>query len=153
MKLEAEVTGELKVAEELMEMAKRARDPRPAMRKARDIMITANRKQFETSGAYLGDPWPEDSEETLKRKRRKGQDTRPNRATGAMETALSGGRGRSTSATKTGARAGTKIFYARFAQVGTKNQPQRQVVGLHSRDRRKVLMVLDKFVRTGQIFP
>lgn len=154
-----DLEGDDRVLKDLAGAAARAKDARPAMRKVRAIMEGANRRQFETSGAYLGDSWAPLAPGTLARKARKGQDSRILRATGALEASLSGGKGRRGGATRSTARAGTSIWYAVFAKAGTKNaghgasSPARPIVGLSKRDRTKAIRVVEKFLATGEVFP
>jgi phage gpG-like protein len=158
-RISAKLEGEDKVIHDLTEAAKRAKDARPAMRKVRAIMEEANRKQFETSGAYLGDSWAPLAPGTLARKARKGQGSDILRATRALEASLSGGKGRRGGATRTTARAGTSIWYAVFAKTGTRkaghgaSSPARPIVGLTKRDRTKAIRVVEKFLLTGEVFP
>jgi phage gpG-like protein len=153
-----ELEGDEKVIHDLTTAAGRAKDARPAMRKVRAIMEGANRKQFETGGAYFGDSWAPLAPGTLARKARKGQDSQPLRASGVLEASLSGGKGRRGGATKTIARAGTSVWYAVFAQAGTKkaghgaSAPKRPIVGLAKRDRTKAIRVVEKFLATGEVF-
>jgi phage gpG-like protein len=153
-----ELVGDDKVIHDLVQAAERAKDARPAMRKVREILEGANRKQFQTSGAYLGEAWAPLAPGTLARKARKGQDSRTLRATGALEASLSGGKGRRGGATRTTARAGTSVWYAVFAKTGTTNAghgasaPARPIVGVSKTDRRKAIRVVEKFLTTGEVF-
>jgi phage gpG-like protein len=158
-RMAVELEGDEKVIHDLTKAAERAKDARPAMRKVREIMEGANRRQFETSGAYLGESWAQLAPGTLARKARKGQDSRILRASGVLEASLSGGKGRRGGATRTSARAGTSIWYAVFAKAGTKNAgqgasaPARPIVGFSKADRRKAIRVVEKFLATGEVFP
>lgn len=149
MKVTFSVRGGEEVEAMLEDVAKRAKDARPATRKVRDLMMASNRKQFATGGSHLGTPWPANAPETAKRKARKGQAPRPNRATGALQASLSGGKGKRSGATKTGARAGTSLFYGRFAQAGTTKAPARPIVGLTTSDRRKAERIVLDYVVHG----
>jgi phage gpG-like protein len=153
-----DLDGDDAVIRHLTEAAKRAKDAKPAMQKVREILESANRRQFQTSGSYLGESWAPLSSNTLARKSRKGQDSRILRATGALEASLTGGKGRRTGATKTSARAGTSVWYAIFARTGTRNAghgasaPARPIVGLSKKDRMKCIRVVEKFLTTGEVF-
>jgi phage gpG-like protein len=157
-RLSLELKGDEAVIRTLTKAAERAKDARPAMRKVRELMEGANRKQFETSGAYLGDSWAPLAPGTLARKARKGQESQTLRATGALEASLSGGKGRRGGATRTTARAGTSIWYAIFAMSGTKkaghgaSAPARPIVGFAKRDRTKAIRVVEKWLTTGEVF-
>jgi len=153
-----ELEGDEKVIHDLTKAAERAKDARPAMRKVREIMEAANRKVFETSGAYLGEPWAQLAPGTLARKARKHQDSRILRATEVLALSMSGGKGRRGGATRTTARAGTSVWYAVFTR-GTKNaghgasSPARPIVGFTKSDRRKSIRVVEKWLQTGEVFP
>lgn len=151
--LEVDANGIVTVKTHLGDFAERAGDARPAMRKVREIMESAHRRNFQTSGSYLGDSWASLAPGTLARKARKGQDAGILRATGALEASLSGGRGKRGGATRTTARAGTSVWYAVFAEAGTKTAPRRRVTGMPSRDITKSVRTVEKFVMTGQLMP
>jgi hypothetical protein len=121
-----EVTGEDIAAKHLLETAIRAKDLRPASRKIRDLLTAGNARNFAAQGAVLGQTWPPLAPSTLARK----QGGEIGVRTGALRTSIQGGRGRSTSATKTQVKVGTKVWYARFFAGGTKSgQPPRPIVG------------------------
>lgn len=149
-----QLEGDEQVLRDLRSAARRAKDARPAMRKVRTIMEGANRKQFETSGSYLGQAWAPLAPATLARKARKGQDARPMRATDVLEASLTGGKGRRGGATRSSARAGTSIWWAAVARAGgrSSNRKRREIVGLTRIDRLKAIRVVEKFLQTGQVF-
>jgi phage gpG-like protein len=153
-----EAEGTETVASNLKDFGDRATDARPAMRKVRTIMEEGQRRNFETSGGYLGESWDELKPGTLARRAQKGQGTQPLVATGALERSLTGGKGRRGSATKTMARAGTSVWYGVFAQAGTKgagngaSAPKRRIVGLTQKDATKSIRVIEKFLMTGEVF-
>jgi phage gpG-like protein len=153
-----EADGVEQVSTNLKEFGDRATDAKPAMQKVRSIMEEGIARNFETSGSYLGEAWAPLAPGTLARKARLGQGSRILVATDAMGEALTGGRGRRGSATKTMARAGTNVWYSVFAQAGTKgaghgaSAPKRRVVGLTQRDATKSIRIIEKFVMTGQVF-
>jgi phage gpG-like protein len=153
-----EAEGTTQVETHLKEFGSRATDARPAMRKVRTIMEQANRRNFETSGSYLGDSWAPLAPGTLAHRKRLGQRTAPLKATGALERSLSGGKGKRGGATKTMARAGTSVWYGVFAQAGTEkaghgaSAPQRRIVGMTKKDVLKGTRVIEKFLLTGQVF-
>lgn len=152
MPVQLEAKGITESVTHLGQFAKRARDARPAMRKVRQIMEAGQRKNFQSSGAYIGETWAPLAPGTLARKARKGQDARILRASGALEASLSGGKGKRGGATKTGARAGTAVWYAIFTK-GTKTGPFRRIIGINKRDQLKVSRTVEKFLLTGEIFP
>lgn len=150
--LKIEADGTAQVSTNLKHFGERASDAKPAMRKVRSIMEDSHRRNFETSGSYLGESWAPLSPGTLARKSRLGQENSPLRATGALERSLSGGKGKRGGATKTMARAGTSVWYGVFAQAGTKTAPQRRITGMTARDVAKSVRIIEKFVLTGQVF-
>lgn len=150
-----ELEGDDKVLRDLAAAIKRAKDARPAMRKVREILEKANRKQFQTNGAYLGDEWAPLAPATLARKARKGQDARILRSSDALEASLAGGKGRRGGATRTTARAGTSIWYAAVASAGgsSKGRKRRRLIGVTRQDRARVRRTIEKFLQTGEVFP
>jgi len=151
VKIDYSVKGVDLVHQRLEGVSDRAADARPAMRLVRDLMQDSNKKQFASGGSHLGTPWAPDAPSTLARKAGKGQDIRPNRATGALEASLTGGKGKRSSATKTSARAGTSLFYGRFAQTGTKRAPKRAIVGLGEADQRKAREIVLRYITHGLV--
>jgi phage gpG-like protein len=152
VKLEIETIGDEKVQSSIREIRARAKDARPATRKVKEILIAANRKQFESQGAYSGDSWAPLAPATLERKSREGIDPRPMHGkTGALAASLTGGRGKRTSATKSGARAGSKVWYGVFANSGTKRgEPVRKLVGLSHADQVKIGKIVISYVAHGK---
>jgi len=147
VKLDVDVIGEERVLANLKEMRARARDARPATRKVKELMIEANRKQFSTQGGYSGDPWPPLAKATLERKSREGIDLRPMHGkTGALAASLGGGRGKKTSATKSGARAGTKVWYGVFARGTKGGEPTRKLVAFTHADQLKTVRIISDYV-------
>jgi hypothetical protein len=151
MKLDVDVIGEEKILANISEMRKRAKDARPATRKVKDLMIAANRKQFATQGGYSGDPWKPLAQSTIERKSREGIDLRPMHGkTGALEASLTGGRGKKTGATKSGARAGSKVWYSVFARGTKSGEPARKLVGLSHADQIKAVSIVGAYVVHGR---
>lgn len=157
-RLDLELIGAEEVEADLRDLAERVTDARPAMRKVRDIMREGLKRNFETSGAYLGDSWQPLSPATLARKARKGRGAKALVAEGGLERALLGGKGKKSRATKTTAAAGISIWYSIFAQSGAKGnrkgeEPARKIIGMTPRDWRKSERVVEKYLETGQVFP
>jgi phage gpG-like protein len=152
VKLDIETIGEEKVLNSIAEIRARAKDARPATRKVKEILIAANRKQFESQGSYSGDSWAPLAASTLERKSREGIDPRPlHGKTGALGASLTGGRGKRSAATKQGARAGSKVWYGVFARSGTKSgEPARKLVGLSHADQVKIGQVVVSYVAHGR---
>lgn len=125
--LDFDVIGEDIVSRHFYEMASRMADPRPALRKVRDLLVRGHVKQFQSKGSYLGDSWSPLAQSTLERKGSEEMGVH----SGRMKTALMGGSGRKTSVTRKQVTVGVspKIFYARFYDKGTEGQPAREIVG------------------------
>lgn len=164
MKLEIDAIGEDVAATHLLETAIRAKDLRPAARKIRDVLTQGNARNFATHGAYFGSTWPALSPATLARKRGGEIGVR----TGRLEASLKGGRGRSTSATKTQVKVGTKVPGANLfagGQSGRRRtvlgfsagglfgrsgaQPPRPIVGTTYRERSEANEILTHWITEG----
>jgi hypothetical protein len=113
----------------LEEIGERAINMRRAFIRIRKLLIEGNKKQFETRGRYLGTPWAQNAPGTLARKARLGQGSEPMVADGALERALSGGRGKRTRITRSSVSVGAALFYGRFG-FGTDHSPPRPPVGI-----------------------
>ncbi len=68
MRLEITAVGQQTVEHELLRLAARAADVRPALELAADALEEIERAQFDTRGASGGTPWDPLSEATLKHK-------------------------------------------------------------------------------------
>ena len=160
MNVETKVIGEQTITGNIAEMTARAKDAKPATRKVKELFLESNRKTFESEGAHIGAPWAPLSEETLKRKSREGIDARPLRGkSGDLETAMKGGRGKRTSATKSKAAAGTSVFYGRILSGGAKGSlnshntgiPARQLAGITNNEAEKTLEIVADYVVRGHV--
>lgn len=112
-------------SEHLDDIARRARDMRPALNKILDLITEGERKQFATRGAFLGDTWEPLSARTLAAKARRGQPSTIMVASGKLLSSLTGGAGRRSRVSGTSLTFSTAVFYARF------QQKRRQVVGMN----------------------
>lgn len=136
-------------------IASRSGDLRPAFKSIRELLIAGHKKNFEQEGAMFGDPWPSLSQETLARKARQGLPSTPLVATGALQRALGGGRGKRTGVTRTLVRVGVAQFYSRFHQAGAPGgrrgrMPRRQVVGINRQQRDKALSIIQTYLEHGR---
>lgn len=146
MTVDIDVTGEDLAAKHLLETAIRAKDLRPASRSIRDLLTEGTSRNFASQGAFFGETWPPLSSSTLARKVGGSIGVR----TGALRTSLQGGRGRSTSATRTQVRVGTKVWYARFFAGGTKSgQPPRKIVGVTRTQIHQANTILSRWITEG----
>jgi phage gpG-like protein len=137
-------------------LADRSEDLKPAMQKIRDLMVEGHKKNFESRGSFLGASWAPLSAQTTERKARQGLPQDAMQSSGALLRALSGGRGRLTSATKTQAKAGVRLFYARFHLAGASGSrrgelPARPVVGMNQSQVNEANRIIRRFLDTGRI--
>lgn len=145
MKLDFSVLGEDLAADHLLRVAARSQDLRPAARQIRDLLTKGNAANFASQGSAFG-TWPPLAASTQERKRGGDIGVR----SGAMKASLEGGRGRSTSATKTQVKVGTKVWYARFFAGGTKTgQPARPIVGVTSTEIAAANVILRRYITEG----
>lgn len=144
-----DVLGEDIAARHLYEMGSRAADPRPALRKVRDMLTRGHAKQFASHGSYLGTTWPPLAQSTLERKSGGGIGEQ----TGRMRRALEGGSGRKTSVTKYQVAVGVnpKLFYARFFAKGTETQPARPIVGATEGEIRTANWLIRRYITQGHV--
>lgn len=142
-----DVLGEDVAAKHLFDMGQRAADPRPALRKVRDMLTRGHAKQFASQGAYLGETWPPLAQGTLERKGSGSIGV----ASGKMRAALQGGSGRKTSVTRKQVTVGVspKLFYARFFHKGTKRQPAREIVGATEGELRTANWIVRRYITQG----
>lgn len=159
MRVDTDVIGEEKVLLDLEQMIQRAKDARPATKKVKEIFIESNRKTFESEGSHIGAPWAPLAEATKERKSREGLDPRPlHGKTGALEASLKGGKGKRTGATKTGARAGSGVFYSKFVGRGAKGStnshntgiPARKLAGVTRAEEEEILTTVSSYIVHGR---
>jgi hypothetical protein len=158
VRVDTEVLGEDKVLLDLEAMISRAKDARPATRKVKEIFIKSNKATFDSEGSHIGAPWAPLAEATLERKSREGIDPRPlHGKTGALGASVTGGRGKRTSATKTGARAGSGVWYSVFtrgakADAGSHNTgiPARKLAGVTRSEEEEILTTVSGYIVHGR---
>jgi phage gpG-like protein len=156
--VDVDVIGDEKVALDLEGVIDRAKDARPATKKVKAIFIESNRKTFESEGSHIGAPWAPLAEATKERKSREGLDPRPLRGkTGDLEASMTGGRGKRTGATKTGARAGSSVWYSVFtrgakADAGSHNTgiPARKLAGVTRSEEGEILTTVATYIVHGR---
>lgn len=159
MKLDVEIVGAREAVANLAAIGERARDPRPAMRQVKGILAEGVKKQFDSRGGHLNTPWPANAPGTLARKARLGQPAETLTATGALSTALSGGRGKRHRVTRSSVTIGTSIWHAHFAQTGTSGAgkhgrtraPARRIMGISPSDRAKALRDVERYILRGRL--
>lgn len=123
-------------------MAGRATDLRPATRVVRELIMAGHKENWESQGASFGTPWAANAPGTIARK----GSSKPMEATGALRAAIYGGKGRSTSASKTLARVGVRLSYARFALGTGGYRPKRPMVGISRTTEGAALKVLERYL-------
>jgi phage gpG-like protein len=153
--VDIELIGASEVEADVKGVAERSSDARPAMRLVRDLMREGIKKNFETSGAYLGDSWRQLAPGTLARKAREGKDAKPLVADGGLEAALTGGKGKTSSATRTQAKAGISLWYGVFAQSGASGdrkgtEPARKIIGFTRRNQLKAGRMVEDYIISGE---
>lgn len=129
MRINLEVVGERQVGRRMTRIATRALDMRPAMSDVADVLINAEKRQFDSE-----DGWQRDALSTRRRKAREGLDPRTMRATGKLERVLTHrrARGQLLEITRDSVTFGLKGgrsdgYYGRFHQDGD-GVPKRPVV-------------------------
>lgn len=144
---ELSIDGVESTVDLLQGLGERADDMRPATRQIRELLKRGHREQFRSKGAYLGTPWPADSDATIERKSRLGVPGLMSTMvlSGELQEAAEGGKGSSGSATRSLASAGVRIFYARF-HIDPKRagMPPRPVVGIHPKDEARSLRIVEE---------
>jgi hypothetical protein len=117
---ELDIVGVAAARDDLVGVAERAEDMRPAMVVVRELLKRGNREVFESKGGAIGERWPALKPETVARKAREGIPSLSDIlvASGDVEAAAEGGKGSKGSATRSRASAGIALFYARWALTG-----------------------------------
>lgn len=128
----------------------RAENMRPVFTVIRELMLSDQRRNFESRGSVFGSPWPDLAPGSLARK---SGGSKPLVLTGTLEKAATGGTGKVTRITKSGVTVGInqRIHYARFHQAGAKggrkgDMPKREVVGINRMTREKSLTLIQKYL-------
>jgi Phage virion morphogenesis family len=147
----------------LQEAAARGEDMRPAMYRVGLLFQEGHREQFATHGAYLGTPWPANSEETLLRKARSGVPGLQGVLVeeGALQQAVQGGSGGFLRARRGSVSVGVKDYKAIFAQAGAEgkgdhskasrgarrgSEPARPILGISESESRESLRILTSYL-------
>jgi phage gpG-like protein len=148
VRLVIDTLGEQAVARDLLRFGHNAADVRPAMVQVLDLLRRAERRQFDSQGAYGSEGWPPLASSTVERKRREGLDPRILHATRRLRDSLTeAGHGEQIAiARHDGLDFGTTVEYARYHQHGTSRAPQRRVVQLPESDRREVVRIVQRHV-------
>lgn len=137
----------------LRDAAARGEDMRPAMAQIKVLFTEGHKKNFDTKGAFLGERWPELSEETEKRKAREGIPALNDILVGSgdLEQALGGGKGSRTRVSRGSVSVGVKPFYAIFAQGGAKGgrrgvEPKRPILGITPEEQEESISILTEYL-------
>lgn len=131
----------------------RAENMRPVFTVIRELMLSDQRRNFESRGSVFGSPWPDLAPGSLARK---SGGSKPLVLTGTLEKAATGGTGKVTRITKSEVTVGinARIYYARFHQAGAEGEnrkgesemPKREVVGINRTTREKSLTLIQKYL-------
>lgn len=147
---------DLRAAERrLMRMADRTMDMRPAMLEVKEVMMAGHIANFEGQGSEFGEKWKLNTPGTLARKLRMGQGNEPMKATGALERALQGGKGKRTRVGKSSVRVGVSLKQARYNLIGSytaetgSRRPRRATIGMSRATRGKSLKICERFIVEG----
>lgn len=127
-------------------VAAKAGDVRPAMQTIKGLITLGHREIWETRGASIGRIWPNNAPGTLARKTREGEPPRPLEASGALKTAIYGGKGRYSRVSKSSVRVGVRLHYARYQLGDSSRLPRRQMVGISRATERAAMAVLRRYL-------
>lgn len=121
--------GDDRVRRRLDEIGYNAEFMEPAFVNILDLLVENEQTLFARNGGGGKGRWRPNTDSTLATKRRKGQDSRPMRATGRLERSLTtkGGPEQIREIKKTSLRFGTKLFYAQINNFA-KDDDRRRVV-------------------------
>lgn len=139
MKIEVEQHGATEAALNLAELGVRARDVRPVGRRVGKVVADSNERRFQGAGR-----WKKLDADTAERKSREGLDPRILRSSGALHRQLTSTKPREESPDQLVY--GTDLFYARFADKGTKNEPKRKLISLRAAERAEITDIIGRFV-------
>jgi phage gpG-like protein len=145
MKMEVEQHGLEKAVADLDKLGDRAKDIRPLGRQLGRIVADSNERRYSTRG---NGRWAPLAASTQARKARAGQDSRILRATGALHNSLVHPQMNAESGTEL--RFGTDVPYARFADRGTRNEPQRKLMELRPSEVRETEKLVNDYVAEGR---
>lgn len=135
----------------LKSLAARSADMKPAFAVVVEAMRAGFRENWSSRGSDFGTPWAPNKPGTLANKAREGQQGLLT-ATGALETAIRGGKGATRRVALTSARAGVSgrsLFYARFLQSGRTDMPARPLVGIDVETSRRSVSILERYLLRG----
>jgi phage gpG-like protein len=159
VRVDVEISGAREAVANLSGVAERAGDPRPALRSVKGVLAKGIAKQFTSRGGHLGTPWPENRPGTLARKARLGQGAETLTASGALGTALTGGKGKRHRVTRSSVSVGVDIWNAHFAHGGTKgagksgqtSAPERTIMGISDADNARAVRDVERYILTGRM--
>lgn len=151
---ELDVSGVAAARDDLVGIADRATDMRPAMRVVKHLLVEGNEKVFTSKGSAIGVPWPDLKPGTLARKARTGIPSLSSLMveSGDLEVAATGGKGSRSRATRSSASAGVSPFYAVF-HLGARDGelPPRPPVGIPADTEFESLTIMERFLIRGKL--
>lgn len=148
MRLELEAFGDVQFSREILRVGANAEDMRPAFNEVHDTVRDAEKKQFSTEGRAFSGGWKPLAPSTVKYKAAHQLDPRILHATLRLRTSLTTSHGRDHvfRATKDEMFVGTRVPYARWHQLGTKDGrlAQRRPFELDEAVRREIVKILQR---------
>lgn len=151
--LEIDVAGAAEANQMLLDAAARGEDMRPAMARIKVLFTEGHKENFDTKGAFLGTPWPGNTDETKARKAREGIPALNDILVGSgdLQEALSGGKGSRTRVSRGSVSVGVSPFYAIFAQGGAKGnrrgvEEKRPILGITRAEQEESISILTDFL-------
>jgi phage gpG-like protein len=139
VRIEADFFGEDLVASQILGVGERAKDLRPAFRKAADILQENAARQFGSAGAYGSGGWAPLAPSTVRRKESLGLNNGILQMTYRLRDSLTGKNAdRLERINRQSFEFGTQLQYARFHQSGTSRMPRRRVLETTKSDRKQI---------------
>lgn len=159
MRVDISVAGDVQLSRELLRIADRTVNAKPAFERLLDYLADHEREQFDSSGGLASGGWPGLADSTIKRKLAstdpvvRGNANKVLRATEALMDSLtsrSGGGDALRAAESDELLFGTTVSYARFHQRG-EGVPRRRPLELRESDRQHIVRTLQRYLLTGQL--
>lgn len=143
--------GVEKAGGDIDRMGHQALNPEPAFQSIMDTLVDSEKVLFKRNGGGGKNRWPENTRSTQRTKAAKDQDTRPMRATGALEKSLTERHAADGIRTikKDYMEFGTKLFYAQFSQFAKNPKRLRQVVKILPKQRKIVRETIASHLTKG----
>jgi phage gpG-like protein len=149
VKLEVKEKGVTQAKVDLSAMGERSSDIRRLSEQTRSIVRKSNDRRFHNRG---DGSWPALNDEYATQKTLDGYDPRPLRRKNMLYRALTSPRaaGQIDQRDKTEFRFGTNLPYARYADHGTQNEPQRKLIELRMDEQKRISDLINRYIAKGQ---